>query len=225
MDDGRRAGHGVGRLLLLGVLLGALLGLLATHRPARVQAEPGPGAETVIKLYAPFGEGTTLNPALQIRGREAVGQCQAGAIRTTRPDAWRCETADPCFVPFSGGDQSTLACVPDPWTTAVVLITPAAPLRDQQDCEVPPTCRRPLDLTRPPWALELANGVRCVLATGAVSPGVAGLGAAYSCATPDGALAGTGQGQPDRSHARWRLFYLPEGAYVVEQTGVLVAWY
>jgi hypothetical protein len=67
--------------------------------------------------------------------------------------------------------------------------------------------------------------VRCVLVSGAASPGVADLGAEYVCATVEGSPAGTGQGAIDRSHGRWRLFYLAEPAYVVEQVEALVAWH
>lgn len=209
------------RALVLGAILVAMLAL--GFRGGTLGAQQLPAA-TEVKIFVPFTPGGELNPSLRVRGTETVPRCQAGAITTTRPDAWRCITADPCFVPQFAADQMTLACVTAPWSGEVMLLTVQTPLRSSEECMMPPLCRQQLNLDRAPWALELANGARCTLFTGTI-PSLAGIGLTYGCADPTGTAGGATRGVVDRSQPVWRIFFLPEGGYVMEQVDVLVAWY
>ena len=209
-------------LLVLAVVVGALA---VGPRPGDLRAHDEAGG-TQIKLFVPFTQpGSQLNPALRVRDRITFqgnpeinqGSCQSGSIRTTRPDAWRCGTADPCFAPL--GDESVLACPSDPWSSEVTLLT-VPPLPSLEQCrQGPPSCRQELDLTGLPWALELANGARCTLLGGATF-GIVGMRVNYGC---EG--GGSVVGGPDRTRATWHVFFLAPGAFVLEQEDVEVAWY
>src|SRR5262245_21250772 len=106
--------------LLLSLLLGCLLPA-ALPGVARAQTV----TVTQVKVFAPWGPGLMpqLNPNVTVTARETLegnpsingASCQSGAITTSRPDAWRCVTADPCFTPsLIGGDQ--IFCSTTPWS-------------------------------------------------------------------------------------------------------------
>jgi hypothetical protein len=220
------------RLAWLSLLV--VVGTLAFGLRASVSSAQQASAATQIKIFVPWNPDGTLNPTLQVSSRDSFPdlQCQSGSISTTRPDAWRCGTDDPCFAPLFAAPSSDgsvmLACAAKgPWAGSVQLLTVTTPLRSADDCKTPPLCRQPLDLSRNPWAVELANGVRCTLFTGTISS-EGGVGMVYGCANPDGTpagTAGTAKDGLDRSQPLWQVFYHAPGDYVLSQTGVLVAWY
>jgi hypothetical protein len=70
-----------------------------------------------------------------------------------------------------------------------------------------------------PWAIELANGQRCTLFTGAMPP-VAGMRINYGC--PGGLQV---VGDIDRSQPLWRVFFQGEKSIALEQVDVAVAWF
>ena len=210
-------------LLVLVVVVGMLV---VGSRPGDLRADDEADG-TYIKLFVPFTQpGSQLNPALRVRAQVTFqgnpeinqGSCQSGSSRTTRPDAWRCGTADPCFAPLLG-DESVLACPSDPWSGEVTLLTVPLLPSIEQCRQGPPSCRQELDLTRLPWALELANGARCTMLGGATFL-IVGMRVNYGC---EG--GGSVVGEPDRSHATWHVFFLAPGAFVLEQEEVEVAWY
>ncbi len=215
------------------VLLAMALALNARAGGAAAQSAPTGPAATEIKLFVPWQPDATINSSLQVSSRDSFPDltCQSQAISTTRPDAWRCGTDDPCFVPYPAtpeGAPVTLACANrGPWSGTVQLLTVNSPLRSSDACQSPPRCREQLDLSTNPWAIELANGVRCTLVTGTIGS-YAGVGMAYGCANQDGTPAGVA-GSPtmglDRSQPVWQVFYQAPGDYVLQQTPVLVAWY
>jgi hypothetical protein len=69
-----------------------------------------------------------------------------------------------------------------------------------------------------PWALELANGSRCGLLTGATAV-LAGQRINYGC--DDGGLV---IGEVDRSAAMWTVAYLADGASATDLVDVVTAW-
>ena len=118
---------------------------------------------------------------------------------------------DPCLQNVMG-DPKVLACPADPWSANVKLLTITEPL--------PSSTRKSLSLKdATPWALELANGQRCTLFTGATAP-VAGMRINYGC--PGGFIA---VGDIDRSQPLWRIFVQGEKSVALELTGIAVAWY
>jgi hypothetical protein len=145
------------------------------------------------------------------------GRCFArSAASATRPDAWRCSAGnavmDPCYQRIMG-DEKQLACpVGGPWGANAVLLTLTEPLPADHFKEV----NRDSTL---PWALELANGQRCSLFTGATAP-VAGMRINYGC--PGGF---TVVGDVDRSQPVWRVFFQGEKSIALEQVDVAVAWF
>ncbi len=201
------------------------------QNPVAVKADQS-SVPTVVRVYLAFNQ-DGLNPALTVQARlpfvgnpdVANGSCQTGSLATQRADAWRCGTADPCFQnPFTF--SMDLACVQSPWSSSVTILSVAAPLPSFQECNVggKPTCRQDLDLTSQPWALELANGARCLPFLG-TSIAVAGLRANYGCNMPDGTSAGYAAGTVERTSATWRIFYLPPGAFEMDLVGITTAWY
>jgi len=179
-------------------------------------AEPAPpNTRTQLKLLTPYGLGG-LSAALTVIDR-VNGTCFTQSLASaSRPDAWRCTAGnailDPCYQSVLG-DGKELACpVSGPWSANVVLLTLTAPL--------PPETRKELSRDNTaPWAIELANGQRCSLFTGATPP-VAGMRINYGC--PGGSQA---IGDIDRNQPVWRVFFQGEKSIALEQMDVKVAWF
>ncbi len=178
-------------------------------------AAPAPALRaTQVTLYVPFNpNGLSIGLAVTKR---VSGSCFAGSAASSgRSDAWRCSAGnailDPCYQGFQQG-KTVLACPDTPWSANVVLLTLTKdlPQKDANKDNVP----RAL-----PWALELANGMKCELLTGATW-GVAGMRANYGCADSAYVI-----GDPDRSLPQWRVFFQGPRGFAVTQLGVLVAWY
>ncbi|HEY3248491.1 MAG TPA: hypothetical protein VGK88_09410 [bacterium] len=197
-----------------GSIIGMLVLTAAAVAVMGAAAPVQPSAATQVTLYVPFNPaGLSIGLAVT---RKVSGSCFAGSAASSgRSDAWRCSAGnailDPCYQGFQQG-KMLLACPDTPWSANVVLMTPtkALPDKDANKDNVP----RAL-----PWALELANGMKCELLTGATW-GVAGMRANYGCA--DNAYV---IGDPDRTLARWRVFFQGPRGFAVTQVGVLVAWY
>ena len=73
----------------------------------------------------------------------------------------------------------------------------------------------PLDI---PWAIELANGDRCTLLTGATAV-LADERINYGCESGGSVL-----GELDRSGPVWMAFYLASDAYASDLVPVAVVW-
>jgi hypothetical protein len=202
------------RIRILHIAL--LFGLLTIDPDISLAADPITApTRTQIKLLAPYGLGG-LTAGLTVTDR-VNGTCFTQSLASaSRPDAWRCNAGnailDPCYQSVLG-DRKELACpVAGPWSANVVLLTLTAPL--------PPETRKELSRDNTaPWAIELANGERCSLFTGATPP-VAGMRINYGC--PGGSQA---IGDIDRSQPVWRVFFQAEKSIALEQMDVKVAWF
>lgn len=171
-------------------------------------------AATQIKLITPFHAGY-LGIGFAVRARES-GSCFArSAAVSGRPDAWRCSVGnaihDPCFQNVMG-DSNVLACPQTPWDANVTLLSLASPLPAEEHQNISVTDSLP-------WALELANGQRCTVFTGATAP-IAGMRINYGC--PGGFVV---VGDIDRSQPVWRVFFQGEKSLSLDQADVAVAWY
>jgi hypothetical protein len=170
---------------------------------------------TQIKLLTPFGA-KGLSDGIQVTDRVS-GKCFASsAASPTRPDAWRCSAGnsilDPCYQRIMG-DEKQLACpVEGPWSQKVILLT----LTDAVPSEPHKETSRETTL---PWAMELGNGQRCSLFTGATAP-VAGMRINYGCSGGFQVV-----GDIDRSRPLWHVFFQTENASALEQVDIAVAWY
>ena len=223
------------------VLVVALLALLPPSLLASAQeatpAAPAAGAtaagaaRTDARHFLPYGPGG-LNAGLTTSATDS-GVCAHGSLAAPgRPDAWDCLGAgdtvrDPCFAdPVAApGALHELACAAAPWATDVVLLRLTEPLPRQKEAApvaggsaggaVQEADPGPWEL---PWALELANGERCTLLTGA-SVVLAGERLHYSCGGGGAVL-----GEPDRGQPLWTAAYLADGAVATTLVDVAVAW-
>jgi hypothetical protein len=193
-------------------LLGAAL--CGSYPAASADLTSAP-VRTQIKLLTPFGPaGLSIGMAVT---EKVSGSCFTGSIASpTRPDAWRCSSGngilDPCYQRILG-DEKQLACpVGGPLPANVVMLTLSQPLPSEPRKEV----SRESTL---PWALELANGQRCTMFTGATAP-VAGMRINYGC--PGGFQA---VGDIDRSQPVWRVLFQGEKSIALEQVDIAVAWF
>ncbi len=125
-----------------------------------------------------------------------------------------------CFVAgYDGerGEHPVVECVEAPWSGASVRLLMLHEL--QQPNRRKPSAKRKNDVSLwPPWAVNLTNGDRCLLATG-LEPPVAGLPLTFRCRN------GVTFGLPDRGHKLWTIYY--KGA---QDTGsvtvsIATAWY
>jgi hypothetical protein len=175
---------------------------------------PACSPTTEVKLITPFQNGNLgIGYAVTSRGS---GECFASSAAVpARPDAWRCTIGnaihDPCFQNVMG-DHNLLACPQVPWNANVILLTLKSPL--------PAEARKNIALKGSlPWALELANGQRCTMFTGATAP-IAGMRINYGC--PGGFIA---VGDIDQSQPVWRVFSQGEKSLSLDLTDIVVAWY
>ncbi len=172
---------------------------------------------TEVRLFVPSDRGQVLS-GLSV-ATERSGACFARSLADSeRPDAYRCSTDDsihdPCFLDPVRVDA--VVCAGAPFAADVVVVRLSEPLPAPLAAHA-----YDLDLQRGrPWALELADGRRCTILTGATAL-VAGMRVDYGC--DDGASL---VGPIDRSAARWRVFVgSPELGPVYEHVPVAVAWF
>jgi hypothetical protein len=188
---------------------------------------------TEVRYLLPFGPdglSTGLTASATVEG--ICGSSSIAAI--DRPDAWDCmstnnEIFDPCFEPpmLMPEELGQLACVEDPFSSEVTLLTLTEPLmREKEDADpgAAPSMAMgqeaddvlaPWDL---PWALELANGDRCTLLHGTLTV-MAGQIVYYGCV--DGGMV---LGETDHSRPVWTVSYLAAGEFASSLVDVAAAW-
>ena len=194
------------------LLIFLMLAVAAIEAPASAQQI---NAVTRVRIFTPFSP-TGLNSGLTVKER-VNGSCMAGSLAdASRVDAWRCSAGnqmyDPCFE-NNFGERGLLACVQMPWTNSVTMLRPISPLPAAENDKGDPG-----EIL--PWALELANGQRCVLLTGATGA-VAGMRINYECS--DGYYVA---GPIDRTLPLWRVFHQPAtGSIAMDQIEVSAAWF
>ena len=165
---------------LLAAVLGAVLLLAgcASHRstPAHAAARTTPAHSTQVTAMHTVAPWTASGHLTVASSGTAPGSCFTTSLAAPAPTAYRCfhgnALLDPCFE--SPTSDRTVACFATPWAKAQVLTlrtAPPAPTRSGSGRL---------------WALQLADGTRCIAATGTV-PQVAGVDLSYSCS--DGTYA------------------------------------
>jgi hypothetical protein len=162
------------RRVLPFVALAVILAACASKTDSSSSAAGHPAATTVKSFSAYDSAGNLTVDVADV----ASGKCWTSSIADPARGAYRCfsgnKILDPCFAP-SGKPGSSVACLADPWSDALVLhLTEPLP-------KVTSIAR-----TTRPWALELDNGVRCVASTGMV-PSVGGVNLAFRCTNGAGA--------------------------------------
>jgi hypothetical protein len=167
---------------------------------------------TRAQIFAPsLTSASTTPPAVSAT---ASGSCWEGSLALYQDaSAWRCTAAnqimDPCFAPRDQPDAAQLICTSAPWAPATRLtLTQPLPLEAANSTGSGP---------RPVWAVELANGDRCVLGTG-TAPQVGNVVLDYVCAT--GGIAGG----LDRVHQPWTIDYRAARSSTARPLAVRTAW-
>lgn len=170
------------------------------------------GTRTIATIYRPS----------DARGRERRassrdGYCWTSSETAQRRDAWRCTTGnyirDPCFSLVR--EPNRVLCPEGPWNSAEIRLRLSRPLPFRY------ANRRPPSIHVQPWALELADGRRCRLASGA-SNVLHGVRLNYFCNTSgDIGL----WGYPNRSHEPWTILAAPYTATeLTDHLSVRRAW-
>jgi len=157
---------------------------------------------------------------------QVVADCPPGSsLVSNRADAARCFAPtdgpitgiyDPCFVntAFSAPPQFLL-CPRDPWNPEAGTVTVRPPSQSDAVEPLEPLATDPADFR--PWALKLANGVRCFRESGATGSS-GGVRFNYGCygmpfatdtlgSPPLGTPAGFLLGDPVRSRDTWTVLY------------------
>lgn len=159
---------------------------------------------TAIHVFAAYGSDGALTAGV---AAHRSGSCFTTSIIAASARAYRCfagsQILDPCFAASSTAVR-TVACYADPWSRATRL-TLTAEL---------PAATTPLKITRP-WALELADGQRCVVATG-TTPTAHGVSFGYHCDSGTAGLRST-------SGRAWRALYRPS-AGALREVKVAAVW-
>jgi hypothetical protein len=207
--------------------------LLVSAQDATPEADAGGTVvqvqRTDVRYLLPFGP-DGLSPGLTAAAT-VEGVCGFSSIvALDRPDAWDCISADseifdPCFEPLMLDPEALgqLACVADPFSTEVTLLTLTEPLVREKEAADPAMAmgQEAADVLAPwdlPWALELANGDRCTLLHGTLTV-MAGQTLHYGCA--DGGMV---LGETDRRQPVWTVNYLAEGEVASSLVEVVTAW-
>jgi hypothetical protein len=138
---------------------------------------------TRVVHFRPFSDTGSAATAARAAGS---GQCFSTSITVPTAHTYRCfgdkEIFDPCFASPVRADPGSVFCYLDPWSPARRL-TVTARLPDAT----------PLPHPRP-WALQLANGARCISVTGTV-PVDHGIALTYFCSNGHAAGLDAGHGQ------------------------------
>lgn len=125
---------------------------------AQSSQQPAWNGITRQRVFAPYD----ATGALTVHSTDGgTGSCFATSIAVPLAGVYRCLAGntllDPCFAPAKETTPETVACFLSPWSDArVITVSGALP------------AFHPVLMTGNPWAVELANGVRCVAVTGAV---------------------------------------------------------
>jgi len=184
-----------------GIVIAMVMGLGATAS-ANLTTRP-----KVYRAFTPHGNSV-------FRTRLRHGSCFVGASSINRRDAWRCTGGhliyDPCFS--SSKRPGIVLCPNDPWSGTGVKLRLTARLRGGNG-PAPSTRARP-------WAVELYDGRRCQVITGASSI-LQGQRANFDCGRKQDAL----WGNPDRSTAPWTIFTAPFDAQaLLARAAIRYAW-
>jgi hypothetical protein len=173
----------------------AAAGPAATH--ASSSAGPGSSATTARHTFAPYDASGQLTAA--VVGAHRQGTCWTTSIAVPIAGVYRCfadnEILDPCFAPAVETTPVTLACFADPWHPGTLLTVRGSLPKDD-----------PQLTDGHPWALQLANGARCVDITGVV-PTVDGTAVEYVCGS--GRVAGIADTAAGAVTARYGTMHGP----------------
>ena len=206
-------------LLALGLIAGAFFGGRAsvdtTVRPSADSRPATSTRHTIVKFFVPWQLDGSLSSDLKVVKRVS-GTCWTGSIAVDEPYAWRCLAGNAIYDPCFAGDGYThtreLVCDPQPWDSKVIILhlTKTLPRADANRSGSSSDSARS-------WAIELSNGDKCFLGTGA--NGIRGsVVMAYFC------QSGNEAGPLDASRQPWTVDYERPNVDFLAPVSVSVAW-
>jgi len=201
-----------------GVLL-VVLAACSDRSAPHVAAPPSSSSAPTSSSAVPAAPPTSMRTFVAFRpdgtaavsvSRTRTGRCWTTSITVPERGVYRCFAAnqilDPCFTAPRQSSPKAVLCVTDPWSVGEWM-TLTARL---------PSVPTALKSTRP-WALQLANGFRCVAVTGTV-PEIAGVPLGYRC--EHNIAAGLTAAHGPTMRAR----YGPADGTSLQTVAVAVAW-
>ena len=220
-------------LLALALVGPAMVSAQDATPEADAGGSDGQVQQTDVRYLLPFGpDGLSAGLSASATVEGVCGFPSSAVL--DRPDAWDCmstdnEIFDPCFEPpmLMPEELGQLACVEDPFSSEVTLLTLTEPLMREKE-EPDPSVDQSMamgqeadDVLAPwdlPWALELANGDQCTLLGGTLTV-QAGQTVHYGCVDQ-----GTILGEVQHQDAVWTVNYLAEGETASQLVDVVTAW-
>jgi hypothetical protein len=204
----------VAPLIAVAIMAAALAACAVPHaRHAKPAGAPHStsAAATQLKTYTPYAAtGTVVVP---VAANHVSGSCWTTSISVPKAGVYRClignAIGDPCFastVKNGARSEPTVLCAVDPWTPAT-LVTLTQPMPQQLGG----------NRSTAPWALELANGARCVAVTGTV-PLIGAIPLEYSCG------GGAGAGRLTTVAALMSVQYAASPDGPLQTVDVTTAW-
>ncbi len=171
-------------------------------------------AATEVRIFTPVSPSGA--PTIKIT-KTADGRCWEGSLVAPRREAWRCFLGnyieDPCFT---AGYEDVVCPTGGPWTGEGVEIRLSEPVTSVASAN---ESQQPESIN--PWALELADGKRCIFASGA-SSFVDSLRQNYLC-LPLGTFSL--YGSPKRETTPWTIYSGTTNASQLTTTTIRVVWF
>jgi hypothetical protein len=171
-------------------------------------------AATEVRIFTPVSPSGT--PTIKIT-KTADGRCWEGSLVAPRREAWRCfvgnDVQDPCFT---AGYEDVVCPTDGPWTgegVEIRLSEPVSSVANANESQQPESIN--------PWALELADGKRCIFASGA-SGFVDSLRQNYLC-LPLGTVSL--YGSPRRETTPWTIYSSTTSASQLTATTIKTVWF
>jgi hypothetical protein len=194
---------------LLGIVFVCAVAALLVRAPTAASVTVQSSTQTrIFRAFDPSGHSL-------LRTKTRHGSCSRGSVAINRRDAWRCaahQIKDPCF---SFGRRGGFVLCPDaPWKHTGLRLTLAASLPRKDGNRGRPSRRAH------PWGLELFDGRRCLIQTGATRA-IGNQRANYACGNSEAWL----WGNPDRNMQPWTVFSAPyDATALIGRAPIRRAW-
>lgn len=167
-------------------------------------------ARTSQLVFGPWTEAGTLSRGVTVSAR-ATGYCWVESLVVI--GAYRCSAGnhiyDPCFAPALNSTE--VACSYAPWSPVTLMMLSRS---------LPALTDNAAPTSSAPWAIELANGQRCVRTQGTIGE-IGGVSMVYGCGSDNSEAGYVATGTEP-----WTVEFDKEGkAAVLSSEMVTVAWY
>jgi hypothetical protein len=165
---------------------------------------------TAKQIYSP----ANANGGLAVSNpRTARGSCFTTSNVTQRSDAYRCSSGNNIFDPCFSVNPTQVLCPTDgPWADSGLLLNVTGQLPSS-------TGGQDQGTKASPWAIQLADGTRCLAVSGATNE-IAGQRLGYFCKGGDGLY-----GDVQRSAAVWTVFVGTPHSATLAMRPIAVAWF